>query len=134
MSYAIDSFTFVRWFGQPPQLVTNHVRIQTKLGQNGISAQATGIHGDPFDFEAETALADQSQVAALENAYRSLVGSSPVVVIHNGNNYFTTYGHKYLVLDVKITQTKRHPRLIGPGYDYIGGWLLRSRWQLLPIA
>lgn len=134
MTYAIAAFGFVRWNGPPPQLVSEHLRTFTKGGQNGISAQALGVYGSPFDVELEAWFPDQLTAGASEDAYRYLVGSGPQLVLYNGFNYWPVFGHKYLILDVKTVEIKTVPRLIGPSIDYYGGWRLRSRWQMQPIT
>jgi hypothetical protein len=137
MTYAIDSWAFSNWSGQPPRLVNQHLRIFTKPGQNDVSGQLMGIHGDPFDVELTSVYQYQEQVVVAENGYRFLVGASPVNVLYNNVNYFTQFSHRYLVLDVTMMEQKRLPRIINSlpgGYDYIGGWQLKTRWQLLPVV
>lgn len=134
MSYAIGSYGFIRWEGGPPQLVRQHVRLFTKIGQPGISGQLTGAHGDPFDVELWAAFPNQALAILSENDYRFTVGAAPQTVLYNNINYFTTFVHKYLVLNVSTTSFKRHPLLIGFGYSYPGGWLLKSRWTLIPVV
>ena len=138
-SFIIDSFGFTNWRGQPPRLVNNHIRIFTKPGQNGISAQALGIYGDPFEVELHAVFADQATLTLAENAYRFLITAGPVIVVYNEVNYFTRFGHKYLVMNVTTTEQTRHPRLVcslpaPDGYDYFGGWMLKSRWVLQPYT
>lgn len=137
--FAIDSWGFSNWLGQPPRLVNNHVRIFTKPGENGISAQLLGIHGDPFEVELHSAWPDQASLLLAENGYRFLIGASPVNVLYNNVHYYSAFGHRYLVLNVTTTQQSRHPRLISSlpapyGYDYVGGWLMKSRWVLQPVT
>ncbi len=132
--YAISSYGFIKWDGPPPQLVQQHLAKFTKAGQNGISAQLLGVHGDSFEVTLTAAVEIQDQGMVFENAYRTLVGSSPQPVMFNGVNYQAAYGHLYLVERVQIESFTRHPLLVAPGYVYYGGWLLKSRWTLTPIA
>lgn len=134
MAYQVDQWGFVRWLGSPPRLVSEHVALFTKPGQPGVSAQLMGEYGEPFDAELHAAFATQALAAVAEQNYRFLVGSSPVVVVHNAKNYWTIHGHLYLILRAEVTDVRCHPRLMGPGYDYIGGWLVRSRWTMQPVA
>lgn len=133
-SYQIGAFGFVRWEGPPPQLVKQHLQRFTKPGQDGISAQAMGIYGDPFQVTLTGVFPNQSQGLIAEDAYRFLVGAPTQVVIFNGVNYFTTYSHRYLVDNVQTTEFKRHPLLSGINYAYYGGWRLQSQWTLVPIT
>lgn len=137
LAYSIDSWGFTNWIGQPPRLVNNHTRIFTKPGQNGVSAQLLGIHGDPFDVELHAVFENQYQLTLAENGYRYLVGAGPIIVVYNEVNYASYFSHRYLILDVTITEQKRMPRMINSlpgGYDMIGGWRMKSRWQMLPIT
>ena len=134
MTYSIGSYGFVRWQGPAPQLIKQHVRTFSKVGQSGIAAQLLGTFGDPFDVELEAHFDNQTNTSTAENAYRALIGASPQTVVYNGVNYSSAYSHTYLVLDVGIVEIKRCPRLMGISYDYAGGYRVRSRWRLQPIA
>ena len=134
MAHQIAAFGFVKWEGPPPRLVNQHLQVFTKTGQNGISALALGIHGDPFSVNLEARFATQEIGLIAENGYRFLVGANPQIVVFNGVNYFTAFGHNFLVEAVEITSFKRHPLLAGPGFAYYGGWALKSRWQLRGVT
>lgn len=134
MTYAIEAFGFIRWNGPPPQLVREHVRTFNKPGQPGTSAQLLGIYGDPFEVELVAAFESQYQAALSENNYRTLIGSSPAIVLFNNVNYFSEFSHKYLVLATMVTDVRALPRMIGQGYDYAPGWQMTSRWTMLPVT
>lgn len=134
MAYQISSYGFTRWDGPPPRLVNQHLQIFAKSGQNGVSALALGIHGDPFSVNLEAKFPNQEIGLIAKNGYRFLVGAGPQLVVFNSVNYFTAFGHRFLIEAVEITQFKRHPLLIGPGFVYPGGWVLRSRWQMRGIT
>jgi len=134
MSYLIGSYGFTKWDGPPPQLTQQHIQRFTKLGQAGISALALGVHGDPFQITLDAKFATQADGVIAENGYRTLIGDSPQLVTFNSVNYFTQFGHRYLVESVETVSFKRHPLLIGSSFVYPGGWILKSRWQLIPIV
>jgi hypothetical protein len=134
MSYLIGTYGFTKWDGPPPQLVKQHIQRFTKLGQAGISALALGIHGDPFQVTLDAKFSSQANAMVAEAGYRTLIAAAPQVVTFNGVNYSTAHSHTYLVESVETVSFKRHPRLIGPGINYLHGWILKSRWQLIPIA
>lgn len=133
-TYSIGIFDFIKWEGPPPQLVKQHLAKFTKTGQAGISAQLLGIHGDSFDVQLFAAFPTQDAGMVYETGYRTLIGDSPQIILFNDVNYFTAYGHTFLVESVETTSFKRHPLLISPSYAYYGGWLLKSRWLLTPIV
>ena len=120
--------------GRPRQLVQQHVRVFTKVGQPGISGQLTGAHGDPFEVELWAAFPNQAAGIISENLYRFATGDTPVIVLFNNINYYTAFGHRYLVLRVTTVSFKRHPLLVGFGYAYPGGWILKSRWTMIPVV
>lgn len=133
-AYQIGTFGFVRWEGQPPQLVRNHLAKFIKTGQSGLAAQLLGIHGNSFDVTLTAAFETQDQGLVCENGYRFLIGAGTQNILYNGVNYFTTFAHSYLIESVDTVSFSRHPLLIGPGYVYYGGWLLKSRWVMTPIV
>ncbi len=133
-SYDLGSFGFVRWDGPRPQFVTEHVVEFRKIGQAGIGAQLQGVHGDPFNVSLHAVFADQPTARAAEVAYRSAIGTAPLTLVYEGTNYFTAYGHKYFVHDARAVFAKCLPRLIGPTWDYTGGWLVVSNWVLIPVG
>lgn len=132
--YQIGSYEFVKWEGPPPQLVKQHLARFTKTGQPGFSAQMLGAYGDPFDVTVSAVVANQANGITLENGYRSLIGASTQTVIFNGVNYSTQFSHTYLVENVETVEFRTLPRLIGPTYNFAGGWRLISRWLLVPYT
>jgi hypothetical protein len=133
-AYGIYTFDFVRWEGPPPPLVKQHVATFNKIGQPGISAQRTGIHGDPFEAVLTSVFATQFNQIVVEEAYRDLIGTDPVQIKWNNINYLMQYFHLYLVTGVETLRIKAHPLLIGPGYSYAGGYLVQTRWSMIPIT
>lgn len=134
ITYSIGTFGFVKWEGVPPQLVKQHLAKFTKTGQAGISAQLLGAHGDSFEAQLSAVFENQDQGIICENGYRFLVGAGTQVVVFNNVNYFTTFTHSYLIESVETISFKRHPLLVGPTYQYYGGWQLKSRWLMTPIV
>lgn len=132
-AYQIATFDFVRWDGSPPPLVKEHVATFNKIGQAGISAQRTGIHGDPFEATLSAVFATKNDMLVETESYRDLIGATPSQVVYDDTNLFFLYSHLYLVTAVDTVSTKTHPRLVGPGYDLLGGWLVKTRWQMVPI-
>ena len=133
MSYTIGTAGFVRWEGPRPQLVKQHTREFTKPGQDAISTQLMGTFGDPFQVRLSAVFASQILAQSAEAAYRLYIGTTQVLV-HEGVNYSSSYSTAYFVKDVVVQESKRHVRLIGPTYDYPGGWKVVSDWVLIPIA
>lgn len=133
-AYEIGSYGFIRWEGPPPQLVKQHLARFTKTGQAGFSAQLLGIHGDPFDVTLTAVVANQAAGTTLEGGYRALIGASTQVVVFNDVNYSTAFSHTYLVENVETVSFKRHPLIVGTGYNFPGGWVLKSRWLLVPYT
>lgn len=133
-AYAIGVFDFVRWEGPPPPLVKPHVAIFNKIGQAGISAQNTGAHGDVFEAVLWSVFDTQLNAAYVEDAYRFLIGTNPVFIKYNDIDYAFTFQHRYLILACDTISIKRHPLLWGPGYNFPGGWLVKTRWQMVPIT
>ena len=134
MSYTIGSFGFVRWEGVRPQFVKEHILTFRKPGQPGISAQTQGKHGDPFQAQLTAVFTTEALARTAETGYVGLIGAPGQVLVYEGTNYQTEYLHLYLVTNVETVSAKSHPRLIGPTYDYIGGWSLVSSWELIPLA
>ena len=54
-------------------------------------------------------------------------------IIYEGINYETVRNHRYLVQSAATVALKATVRSFGPTYDYTGGWLVRSNWQLVPL-
>jgi len=133
-AYGISIFDFVRWEGPPPPLVKQHVATFNKIGQPGISAQRTGIHGDPFEATLTSVFATQLNQITVEEAYRDTIGANPVQVKWNNINFMMQYLHLYLVVSVDTISVKAHPLLIGPGYSFPGGYLVQTRWTMVPIT
>jgi len=133
-SYAIGLFDFVRWEGQPPPLVKQHVATFNKIGQAGIAAQNTGITGDIFEVTLSAVFADRATAMAAEETYRDLIGADPVLLKYEDIDYLFTYWHRFLVMGCDTVSMKRHPLLFGPGYHFPGGWLVKTRWRMVPIA
>lgn len=131
--YLIGAYGFIRWEGIRPQFVKQHVVEFRRIGQNGLSAQLQGITGDPFDVTLTAVYASEAATRIAEVNYRNLIGL-PQVLVHEGVNYYSAYRHQYLVHDVQVTEAKSHPRLIGPTYDFVGGWRLVSQWNLIPVT
>lgn len=134
MAYAIGPWPFVRWIGQPPPLVKQHVATFNKIGQAGISAQLTGIHGDPFETEVWSTFANQLLATVADESYRDLIGVDPVDVVFAGTSYAFAFNHTYLITKVDTIEMKAHPWLLGLDYSYQGGWLVKTRWTLIPIT
>ena len=134
MSYQIGPYGFIRWEGPPPPLVKQHVTTFNKIGQAGISAQLTGIHGDYFEVSLSAAFANQAAAIVADESYRDLIGAAPQELIFNGIDYLFAFQHTYLVTAIDTTRMKSHPLLIGPGYSYPGGYLVQTRWQMVPIT
>lgn len=132
-AYGIGIFDFVRWEGPPPPLVKQHVIAFNKIGQPGISAQNTGIHGDQFDVTLTSVFANQANAIVVEEAYRDLIGTVSQVKWNN-INYLFQYAHTYLPMAVDTLSVKAHPLLVGPGYSFVGGYLVLTRWSLIPIT
>jgi len=132
-AYGIGIFDFVRWEGSPPPLVKQHVATFNKIGQAGISAQLTGIHGDPFEATLSAVFANQLNAITVEEAYRDLIGVVSQVKWNNVD-YLFQYSHAYLVTNVDTISVKAHPSLIGLGYSYPGGYLVKTRWTMVPIT
>ena len=133
-AYGINIFDFVRWEGSPPPLVKEHVATFNKIGQAGISAQRTGIHGDPFEVTLSAVFANKNDALVEESTYRNLIGANPSQIVYDNTNFWFQYAHLYLVTAVDTVSMKAHPRLVGPGYDLLGGWLVKTRWQMVPIT
>lgn len=133
-AYGIGIFDFVRWEGPPPPLVKQHVATFNKIGLPGISAQRTGIHGDPFEVMLTSVFATQANQITVEEAYRDLIGADPVQVKWNNLNFLMQYYHLYLVTGVETMRIKAHPLLVGPGYSYAGGYLVQTRWSMVPVT
>jgi hypothetical protein len=132
--YKVGIYDFIRWNGPTPQLVKQHLARFVKPGQAGFSAQALGIYGDPFTVDLESVWATQLAGQVGESGYRNLIGAATQQVVHNGVNYQFRYQHTYLVENVEITSFKTHPLLMGVGYNFPSGWLLKSRWTLVPFT
>jgi hypothetical protein len=133
-TYSINTVGFVKWEGPPPQLVKQHIARFTKTGQAGFSAQLLGIYGDPFDVTLTAVIPNQAAGTILEEFYRTLIGASTQTVVYNDVDYSFRFNHTYLVENVETVSFKRHPLLIGPTYSYPGGWVLKSRWLLIPYT
>ena len=132
-SYEIGAFGFVRWDGMPPQLVTQHIATFNKIGQTGITLQATGLYGDPFEVTTMAVFETQTLANSAAYSYRALMTAVPQFVIHNDINYSTTYSHRYSVLDARPERIRRAANLIGADYEYTGGFLVMAKWKLIPI-
>lgn len=133
-TYSIGIFEFVRWQGVPPPLVKQHVVPFNKIGLPGVGAIKTGNHGDPFDVTLSAVFANKANAILVEESYRDLIGASPATVVYDNLDYFLTYFHSFLVVNVETISIKAHPLLLGPGYSYPGGTMVRSHWQMIPIS
>jgi hypothetical protein len=124
----------VGWDGPRPAFVTEHPVEFRKPGQDGISAQLQGVNGDPFQVQLTAVFPNEAQCRTAEHGYRDLIGAAPQVLVYENVNYSVVYNHRYFVHGVQIVSAKRMPRLIGPTWDYLGGWQLISAWTLIPVA
>lgn len=132
-AHGIDIFNFEFWRSGPPQLVHEQVVTHTRPGADGIGQTKLGQWGRPFSAELDADFATYGEAMAVYGLLTQIVGTGPVPLKYNQINYMNTFGHLYLVDGVQLIRCKRMNRLIGPGYDFIGGSRLTVSIQLTPF-
>lgn len=132
-AYSIGIYGFVKWEGPTPELVKQHTHVFTRPGSDGATVQATGVHGNDFEVTLTAVFDTQANANTIAFAYRSLINAVPQSLVYNDGNFDAVF-NRYKVLDVTVESIRRAVRLIGPTYDYPGGFIVMSKWRLLPIA
>ena len=129
----IGNHQFALWLSAPPPIMGQQTVEHVQPGQDGVTQQRVGLWGTPFDavVASHFATGAQAQTAALQ--YSGLQGSGPVAVVWNGVPY-VQYGQMFLVSSFTLLQMRVMPRLLGPGYDFVGGTEVVSRFRMIPIS
>lgn len=132
MNYSIGSFNFFRWQGTPPELARRQIVDFRKPGIAGLQSTAVGETGRPFTVQLSAVFRTRPLAESDERGYANLVGQL-ATVIYEGINYETARNHRYLVQSASTVALKATVRSFGPTYDYDGGWLVHTNWQLVPL-
>src|SRR4051812_16018837 len=83
------------------ETVYEHGQIVQRDGVDGTAFVQTGEKGDSFQVSSMVDVDTFAHAQALKVVYKSLIGTDLYGVLCGGLNYYTTLGHKYIVLDVK---------------------------------
>jgi hypothetical protein len=132
--HKIDRFEFQFWDGDSPDTPRQQVETFQRAGVNGTGFRMLGERGQPFDAQLTAHLVNYALTRPLLKQYETLIGASPVEAWFNYRRLLTDWQVKFEVLDVAELDCRVNVRLIGPGYNYLGGASLVTRWRLLPVA
>lgn len=127
------TWNFEFWRGTPPPLPQYQISQHTRPGINGIGEQRVGRWHAPISATLVSHWSSYVNAMAVIDNYVALTGSGLVVVSYNSINWFGAYGIKFLVDGVEFVDCQARVRLIGPGYDYLGGAELITQWTLTPV-
>lgn len=130
--HKIHEFTFQFWRSPPPITVHYQSESFTRLGVDGIGKVRTGKRGRQFEAVVEEHAQFYWLAMSVIPQYHALPQTGPKRIVYNGIDYYDTFNHLYLVDNVEIVECQAVPRLTGPGYDFIGGARIVSRWLLTP--
>lgn len=130
------SFDFVRMTSTDGradciETVYQHGKILQRDGVNGTALVQTGIKGDPFQVSTMVDVADYASAVALKFNYKSVVNSELYSVVCGGVNYFSAYGHKYIIVDVR-SQASRVACSVG-GLTNGGTGRVDAIWTMIPV-
>jgi len=131
-AYGIDIFNFEFWDGPPPPVPTTKVIESHRPGASGVAQQIIGAWGDTFDVNLRSHWAGQLPAVNAYALMKLIIGTGPVPVKFNYINWSSMYGVLYHVDNVDLVALRSVPRLIGIGYDFIGGAILTTKWTLTP--
>ncbi len=132
-AHGIDVFNIEFWRSGPPQLVHEQVQTHTRPGADGIGQTKLGQWGRPFSSTIEMHFSSFANALLGYGNFTLIVGTGPVQVKYGQVNYLATFGHMYLVDTASLESCSAHPRLKGPGYDYIGGGRVVLTIQMTPF-
>lgn len=128
----IQYFPFELWQSPPPLTVQLQSEPFTRVGVDGVGKVRTGLRGKQFQVVVADDLSSYAYALGLIPLFHSLPNTGPVKVIYEGTDYETSFNHQYLIDEVEVLSCKRHPRLTGPYYDYVGGTRITVRWTMTP--
>lgn len=132
--HRVGQYTFQFWEGDRPRLPTQQVQTFARPGVDSHDARLTGTRAEPTECQLTEHLVAWTLRESLLRNYRALIGQPAVEVWYEKRRLLTTDRVLFLVLDVVEVECQTNVRLVGPGYDYLNGAALVSRWRLLAIA
>lgn len=83
------------------ETVYQHGMVVQRDGVDGTAFVQTGVKGDPFQMSTLVDVDTFANAQSLRVIYKSLVSMNLYEVSVGGLNYYTVFGHKYIVQDVK---------------------------------
>lgn len=129
----IDIFSFQFWEGPPPRTVQYVGEEFTRLGEPIIGKIQTGKRGRPFECVTEEHFVNYAYAMSFIPLYHALPFTGPKRVVYNLIDYLAAFNHVYFIDAVELVECRAVPRLIGPGYDYLGGARMRVKWRMSPF-
>ncbi len=129
----IGNYQFTLWLSEPPPIMGQQTVEHVQPGQDGVTQQRIGLWGTPFDAVVASHFAAGADAQAAVLQYSTLRGAGPVAVVWNSVPY-VQYGQMFLVSSFDLVRMQIMPRLTGPGYDFIGGTEVVSRFRMIPIS
>lgn len=131
-THSIGGKTFWFWREGPPQLTHDRVSVHARPGADDVAIQLVGDRGEPFQSVLVGRYVSYALALADYSDMRVVLPGLGHQVVYNGINYQGVFNHRYYVLAVDMVSCKVKPRMLGPGYDYIGGAELTVRIEMVP--
>jgi hypothetical protein len=128
----IENFSFQFWHGTRPTRPTRQIVGHAAFAKDGVGQNRGGKIGRQFESQLVGHWPTYVAAVSMIPQYQELIGEAPVKVVWEGIDLETVWEVKYLVDHVELLEARAMPRLIGPGYDFIGGTRLTTRWLLTP--
>jgi len=139
LPHSVDVFDWIDWKGDLPAVASQQLTSWTKPGVTNAGHQLLGEQGRPLKADLMKHVGGYGSVAAntaeaqlVAHSMQNLIEAGPVQVVYANVNLLAWYGHLYQVTDVRLTQCRASPVLVGPGYSMTGGVTLGVSVTLHP--
>jgi hypothetical protein len=133
-AHRIGPFPAEFWRGEQPDFAHQRSTSHTRAGANGVGRVLVGKSGRAFWAELEFHAITYARGLALIPQLMNLTGRPPVMIIHNYRPlWLAPYRHLFYVNNVRLIRTNAMPRIVGPGYNYLGGTAVTVAIELEPF-
>lgn len=117
----------------PPALPHERVLVHARPGINGVQVQQVGAWADPWQFETVRYVDTFANAHALAKTYQELPLSNALIVVWQNVNYFTAYGVKFFVLEVRPLEVRVCGKTTGTIVTNPGA-VVRAAWTLQGVV
>ena len=139
LPHSIDIFDWLDWKGDLPAVAQQQMASWTKPGVTNPGHQLLGEQGQLMNVQLMKHVGGYGSIAlniaqaqSVAHSMSNLIEAGPVQVVYANVNLLAWFGHLYQVSDVKLTECRVSPVLVGPGYYLTGGVTLGVSVTLHP--